>query len=158
MDDVALDQRLDRRRFLIGGAAVAGGGLMSAFGRPGAALADDPDDDDFDDDRKLPLLPIPEPIPGGTPIPGLPAPFDFIHLFTPGPSGVTLPFSGIPLEGLDVEPSTITNFEGHTALAYIAGTATGSDGNTYDLEVDIRAFEGKYVAGGSTKRGAFALI
>jgi hypothetical protein len=39
------------------------------------------------------------------------------------------------------------------------GTASGSDGVEYGLEVDIRAFEGRYVAAdGSTNRGAFALI
>lgn len=152
MDDLAVaDRRLDRRRFLFGGAgAIAGAGLASALGGAGVALADD--------EGRLRLLPSPEPIPGGLPV-GLPPPYDVIHVFLPGPENVTLPFSGLSLMGLDVEPSTITDFKGSTAMAFIVGTATGSDGVERGLEVDIRAFEGEYVAAdGSTNRGAFALI
>jgi hypothetical protein len=72
---------------------------------------------------------------------------------------VTLPFTGVQLEGLNVEPHTITDFKGVTALAYHVGTATGSDGRRYDLETDIRAFRGEYVADdGSRHRGTFGLI
>jgi hypothetical protein len=53
------------------------------------------------------VVPSPEPIPGGLPV-GLPPPYDLIHIFLPGPPGVTLPFSGLQLQGLDVEPTTIT--------------------------------------------------
>jgi hypothetical protein len=147
-----VDRRLDRRRFLVGSAgAVVGAGLASPLAAPGVALAGG-------DDDELRLLPSPEPIPGGLPV-GLPPPYDLIHVFIPGPEEVTLPFSGLALQGLDVEPSTITDFKGSTALAYVIGTATGSDGVEYDLEVDIRAYKGRYVAAdGSTNRGAFALI
>ncbi len=63
------------------------------------------------------------------------------------------------LEGLDVDPSAITDFRGKTAIAYHVGSAVGDDGTKYDLETDIRAYEGKYVdAGGSTHRGTFAFI
>lgn len=154
MDDLTLaDAPVDRRAFLLGGVgAAAGAGLASALG-PAAGLADR-----RGGDHQLKLVPIPEPIPGGLPI-GAPVPYDFIHVFLPGPTDVTLPFSGLPLQGLDVEPSTITNFKGKTALAFILGSARGSDGVEYGLEVDVRAFEGKYVdADGSTNRGAFALI
>ena len=48
--------------------------------------------------------------------------------------------------GLDVEPSVITDYTGVTALAFHVGTATGSDGRRYDLETDIRAMEGTYIA------------
>lgn len=72
---------------------------------------------------------------------------------------MTLPFTGIQLMGLDVEPSVITGYKGFTALAFHAGTATGSDGKQYDLETDMRAMEGTYVAeDGSRQRGLFALI
>jgi hypothetical protein len=71
---------------------------------------------------------------------------------------VTLPFTGITLQGLDVEPTTITDFNGASALAYHVGTARASDGTTYNLETDIRAFEGEYVADGAIRRGSFALI
>jgi hypothetical protein len=88
------------------------------------------------------VSPAPKPIPGGIPIPGGP----LIHTFFPGPEDVTLPFTGLTLQGLDVEPSVISDYRGFTALAYHAGTATGSDGRRYDLETDIRAMEGAYVA------------
>jgi hypothetical protein len=51
----------------------------------------------------------------------------------------------------------VGNYSGFTALAYHAGSATGSDGRRYDLETDIRAMEGSYVAeDGSRKRALFA--
>jgi hypothetical protein len=101
------------------------------------------------------VLPAPKPIPGGIQIPGGP----LIHVFAPGPPDVTLPFTGIQLMGLDVEPSVITDYNGFTALAFHVGTATGSDGKQYDLETDIRAMEGTYVAeDGSRQRGLFALV
>jgi hypothetical protein len=61
--------------------------------------------------------------------------------------------------GFDVEPGTITDRRGFSAVAYHAGTATGSDGATYNLETDIRAFAGTYVASDGVRRiGNFALI
>jgi hypothetical protein len=105
---------------------------------------------------------LPKPIPGGTDLSGfgLPPPYDgVIHIFTPGTPGVVLPFSGIPLEGLGVEPAVIADFSGATALAYLAGEAEGSDGQTYGVEIDLRVSEGDYVAeDGSLNRGLFALI
>ena len=86
-------------------------------------------------------------------------PYDFIHEFLPGPKGVVLPFTGVPLQGLNVEPSTITDFKGATALAYHVGKAKGSDGKTYNLETDIRVMEGRYVSVEGTRRqGTFAEI
>jgi hypothetical protein len=101
------------------------------------------------------VLPAPKPIPGGNQIPGGP----LLHVFLPGPEDVTLPFTGSQLQGLDVEPSVITDYRGFTALAYVAGTATGSDGRQYNLEADMRAMEGAYVAeDGTRQRGLFAFI
>ena len=102
------------------------------------------------------VLPAPKPIPGGIQLPdGGP----FIHVFLPGPENVTLPFTGAQLMGLDVEPSVITDYRGFTALAYVAGSATGSDGRQYNLEADMRAMEGAYVATDGTRhRGLFAFI
>jgi len=57
-----------------------------------------------------------------------------------------------------VEPVTLTDFNGSAALAYHVGTVEGSDGTTYNLETDIRAFEGEYMSGGTVHRGSFALI
>ena len=99
------------------------------------------------------VSPAPKPIPGGIQIPDGP----LIHTFLPGPEDVTLPFTGLTLQGQEVEPSVITDYRGFTALAYHVGSATGSDGRRYDLETDIRAMEGSYVAeDGSRKRALFA--
>jgi hypothetical protein len=68
-----------------------------------------------------------------------------------------LPFTGFQLQGFNVEPSTITDFMGFTALAYHAGTVTGSDGVTYNLEADIRVMEGEYIGeDGRRHEGTFA--
>jgi len=86
------------------------------------------------------------------------APGVVIHVFAPGDPAVTLPFTGITLGGFDVEPTTITDFNGSTAVAYHVGRVRASDGRTYNLETDIRAFEGEFVADGAVRRGGFALI
>ena len=101
-----------------------------------------------------PGRPAPNPIPGGIEL----APGFVIHVRGAGDPAVTLPFTGITLQGFDVEPSTITDFNGASALAYHAGTARASDGTTYNLETDIRAFEGDYVVDGDVHHGAFAPI
>jgi hypothetical protein len=139
---------LDRRKLVLGAAGVvASAGAAKSLAWPSASGA-----------AALPsrrgVLPAPNPIPGGLEVaPGL-----VIHVFLPGDPSVTLPFSGLPLGGFDVEPCTITDFNGSSAVAFHVGTAEGSDGKTYNLETDIRAFEGEYVADGSVHRGAFALI
>jgi hypothetical protein len=103
-----------------------------------------------------PVLPAPRPIPGGLSLgPGGP----FINVHEPGTAGKTLPYTQAGLEGLDVEPITITDFKGVIAQAYHVGSATGSDGMTYNLETDIRVYQGEYIAdGGSHHRGTFALL
>jgi hypothetical protein len=101
------------------------------------------------------VLPAPSPIPGGIQIPGGP----LIHVHAPGPTSVTLPFSHLTLEGLDVEPGVITDRSGFIAVAFHAGTATGNDGKRYNLETDLRVMDGRYVAAdGSRRRGLFALV
>ncbi len=133
---------VDRRRFL----TYAG----AAFATASAADALVPAQSSAATTQSAPV-PQPKPIPGG------PAPT--LHVFGPGPLGVTLPFSRLPLPGLDVEPSVITDRTGFTALAYHVGRAKGSDGRTYNLETDMRAYQGTYVASdGSTRKGSFAFI
>jgi len=86
-------------------------------------------------------------------------PYDFIHTFGPGQDGIVLPFTGVALQGLNVEPGTITDFDGATAVAYHVGKAKGSDGHTYNLETDFRVMDGRYVGvDGTTRHGTFALI
>ena len=134
----------DRRSFLLGMAGPLAG-LAVTFGRPGMSQATVPKH------IKAPL-PSPKPIPGGPVIESV-----SIHEFLAGPENITLPFTDLQLEGLNVEPSTITDFMGFTALAYHAGTVTGSDGITYNLETDIRVMEGEYVGeDGKHHDGTFA--
>ena len=85
----------------------------------------------------------PVPIPGGLG-PG-------IHIFAPGPPPIG--------QGVDVELSGITNFRGFSALGYLGGTATDSNGNSYLVGSDMRVFQGEYVsADGSHHRGTFVFI
>ena len=89
----------------------------------------------------------PVPIPGGLDFNG-----QLIHVFAPGP--VELGF-----QGLDIEPSTITDFTGDSAIAYPAGTATDADGNTYTMFNDMRVFVGTYrAADGVVRHGTFVFI
>ena len=141
-----------RRGFIntaAGATALALGPRVSA-----SALAHD-----YDDDHQT--RPAPKPIPGGLDLGGfgLVPPYDFIHTFGPGQEGIVLPYTGVVLQGLNVEPGTITDFDGTTAVAYHVGEAKGSDGNTYNLETDFRVMDGRYVAvDGTMRRGTFALI
>lgn len=88
------------------------------------------------------------PIPGGINIPPV------IHVFAPGPTQQND-------QGLDVEPNVISNFRGFAAQAYPVGlgTATDSEGNTYDVNSDMRVFQGEYVSSdGTHHRGTFVLV
>ena len=91
-------------------------------------------------------------------MPDLPAPLDFIHWFLPGPDGATTPIIGLPAMGLNVEPSTLTDFDGYTAFAVVSGEAEGSDGNNYGVEFDVRVMQGKYRVDSKTYHGTFAFI
>jgi hypothetical protein len=138
--------RVDRRKFLTGASgALATAGMANAIAGTASAAPST-------EANEVRFLPAPKPIPGG---------LDFgqlIHLFLPGPNGVVLPFTGSPLGGFDVEPSTITDFRGQVALAYLLGSAETSDGKQ-DLEVDIRVMQGRYVAENGERRfGTFAEI
>lgn len=138
-----------RRRFM----HTAAGATALAFGSglSSSALAHD--------DPQRPSAP--KPIPGGLDLSvfGLVPPYDFIHTFGPGTEGLVLPYTGVVLQGLDVEPGTITDFQGATAVAFHVGEARGSDGQRYNLETDFRFMDGTYVAvDGTARRGSFALI
>ena len=101
------------------------------------------------------VLPAPKPIPGGLELPD----GSVIHVFPPGPTSVTLPFTGVQLQGLDHDPSVITDYAGFTTLAFHVGAATGNDGTSYNLETDMRVMSGRYVAAdGSLRRGVFAFV
>src|SRR2546422_6165514 len=66
----------------------------------------------------------PVPIPGGIQIPDGP----LLHVFVPGPESIPGHM------GLRVEPSVITNFNGFTAVAFMAAAAIGRDGHNYHAE------------------------
>ena len=92
------------------------------------------------------------PIPGGIALP-VPLP-PLIHVFAPGPTS-------LGNQGIDVEPNVISNFRGFAAQAYPVGlgTATDSEGNTYDVSNDMRVFQGEYVSvDGTHHRGTFVFI
>jgi hypothetical protein len=138
---------LGRRRFVLTAAGTVTGGVASLAWPATSIAAVSPSSG-----RRL--SPAPSPIPGGIDL----GDGFVIHVFGAGDPTVTLPFTGITLQGLDYEPSTITDFKGSSAVAYHVGRVRGSDGRMYNLETDIRAFEGEYVAEGAVRHGSFALI
>jgi hypothetical protein len=82
------------------------------------------------------VLPAPKPIPGGP----------LIHVFAPGPPDVTLPFTGIQLIGAGRGAQRDHRLQGLHRPGLPRRTATGSDGKQYNLETDMRAMQGTYVA------------
>src|SRR4051812_40321870 len=138
---------VSRRRFMQS-AAIGAAGVMGSLTGPQASLAHG---DDSAQGRAVP----PKPIPGGVQVPNGPQ----FHVWPVGDPSVTLPFSGATLMGFDVDPSTVTDFRGFSACAFHAGTAVGSDGATYNLETDLRAYKGTYIAADGRRRVAsFAFI
>jgi hypothetical protein len=145
---------LSRRRFMQTAAAAATAGAAGSLASPAgsAAVGGHGHGGRHHHDQ---LVVPPKPIPGGLDLGG----GNVIHVRVPGDPSVTFPFSGGQPMGFDVEPATLTDFEGFSAVAFHAGTATGSDGATYDLETDMRAYKGAYVDSAGTRRfGTFAFI
>jgi hypothetical protein len=138
---------VNRRRFLSAAGTATGAGVAS-LAWPSTAVSD------VSTHSRRRVSPAPNPIPGGIQL----AEQLVIHVFGAGDPSVTLPFTGITLQGFDVEPSTITDFRGSSAVAYHVGTARASDGRTYGVETDVRVFEGHYLVDGKARRGAFALV
>jgi hypothetical protein len=135
------------RRAVVQGAASAAVGFATAAAAPSQAFG-------HADPRQAATVP-PEPIPGGIAI----SDTEVIHVWSPGTPDLTLPFTGSTPGGLDVEPTTMRDFKGFSAVAYHVGRVTGDDGTPYDLETDMRAFQGAYVDGTGTRRfGTFAFI
>ena len=74
------------------------------------------------------------------------------HIFAPGPRSLGLP-------GLAVNPSSIGDFDGVVALAYMKGRAVGGDGRRFLMANDMRIMSGAYLAAdGSPHSGIFAFI
>jgi hypothetical protein len=139
---------ISRRRFVQAAATAAAGATGATLARPAAGAAWD------DEDHRKAVVP-PKPIPGGVTLPSGAQ----IHVWPAGDPTVQLPFTHSTLRGLDVDPSTITDFRGFSAVAYHAGTATGSDGATYNLETHMTVHRGSYIASDGTRRfGTFSFI
>jgi hypothetical protein len=69
------------------------------------------------------------------------------HIFAPRPTS------------LQVNPSSIGDFDGTVALTYVKGHATGGDGHRFDMTNDMRIMTGTYLAAdGSRHLGSFAFI
>jgi hypothetical protein len=141
---------LGRRHVIVASSAALAGAVLAT---PAVQAADERDDHER---GRRPVPPAPQPIPGGLQIG--PAPTDVIHVWAAGKAGVKLPYTGGTLQGLDYDSNTIFSFEGDVAVAYHVGTAVGADGTRYNLETDVRAFEGTFIANRSRHQGAFALI
>ena len=74
------------------------------------------------------------------------------RILSPGPR--TLGF-----DGLAVDPSTIGNFRGLVALAYLRGRVRDTTGRQWVMMNDIRLFQGDYVsADGIQRQGTFAFV
>lgn len=91
----------------------------------------------------------PVPIPGGTPLLG-----GAFHVF--GPAAI---------DPVDAEPSSIGNFNGSIALAYISGGVTRTDRTTGEVKSlnmigsDMRFMSGVYKGtDGRTYQGSFAFV
>jgi hypothetical protein len=82
------------------------------------------------------------------PIPVLPGE----RILLPGPRR-------LGLEGPAADPSTIGNFRGLVALAYLRGKARHATSRRAIMANDIRIFQGDYVAAdGVARRGTFAFV
>ena len=82
---------------------------------------------------------FPVPIPGG---------FVFGKLFNQFSPGV-----GAGFDGLNADPQGITNFSGTVAMGYTTGQATDNSGKTYQVETDIRVYQGDFIGAQATFGG-----
>jgi hypothetical protein len=139
---------VSRRGFVQIAATAAAGVAGATLVRPARTAARS------GEDHRQAVVP-PKPIPGGVTLPTGAQ----IHVWPAGDPAVRLPFTHGTLRGFDVDPSTVTDFRGFSAIAYHAGTATGSDGATYNLESHMTVQQGSYVAADGTRRfGTFSFI
>lgn len=141
---------MDRRSFLTGLGAAALVGSATTVGAAMPARASSP--------NTFANAAAPKPIPVLIGPTGAPAPFDFIHWTLPGPIGAKTQINELDAFGLDVHRSTIWDYEGFTTYAVIAGTTESSEGR-YDVELDIRVMDGKYIGmDGRQYRGTFGFF
>ena len=83
------------------------------------------------------------------PVPVLPG----ATILSPGPRALGFK------DGLAADPSTIGNFRGLVALAYMRGRVRDSSGRRWLMVNDMRLFQGDYVsADGIQRQGTFAFV
>ena len=103
------------------------------------------------EDRSLPSVVGPLPIPGGILVPN---PFGGPdgHFNQPGHADSTV-------LGRGGEPITITDFNGFIGVVRVDGTGTDNSGNPLLWEVDLRFMQGVYQGvDGNIHQGTFALV
>ncbi len=149
---------LSRRRFLTGVGAAAAAGSVASLGLAAPAAAHQGGAPVFP--RQSGPNPIPQVVDASAPgFPPPPDPFHFIHWLLPGPEGASTQILELPAFGLDVDPSTITDFDGFVAYAVVAGTAQDGTGASYDTELDVRVMQGHYIGeDGRTHYGTFGFF
>jgi len=82
----------------------------------------------------------------------MPVPPGGVHIFAPGPRA-------LGLQGPQANPSSVGDFDGTVALAYVKGRATGGDGHRFLMLNDMRIMTGDYLAADGTRHhGSFAFI
>jgi len=74
------------------------------------------------------------------------------QVLSPGPRS-------LGFRGIAADPSSIGNFQGLVALAYLRGRVRDATGHRWVMENDIRILQGDYVsADGVHRRGTFAFV
>ncbi len=74
------------------------------------------------------------------------------RILSPGPRA-------LGFDGLAADPSTIGNFQGVVALAYMRARVRDTTGHRWVMVNDIRIFKGDYVStDGVARRGTFAFV
>ena len=101
------------------------------------------------EDRSLPSVVSPLPIPGGTP--GFAPDDPFEHANLAGPADAAPPSGN--------EPSSITDFSGFIGVAHFEGTGKDGAGNTLLWDADVRFMKGTYRGvDGDLHHGTFAFV
>jgi hypothetical protein len=131
------ERALSRGQFIRTAAATTGLAASSGLWMPGLAQA-------------APSDPTPRPIPGG------------IQVSPDGPLYHVA--GGLNPDGSLAEPSSITDFNGVVAIAFVSGTGTGTDTTTGAttpllIDSDMRFMSGEYVAlDGHHYQGTFGFV
>jgi hypothetical protein len=104
------------------------------------------------EDRSLPSVVRPLPIPGGildpTPFVG-----PDVHAHLPGPADSSAP------NKIGGDPSTINDFNGFVGVAHLQGTGTDGSGNALTWDVDLRFMQGVYQGvDGNIHKATFAFV